>query len=164
MYVPTKRNITRIFGVLGALVAVILLAFLISNYRLYIIHTGSMERTIPSGSVVLVQRGPALIGEVISFSHGGEVVTHRLIGINHDGTLVTKGDSNATPDAMPTAPDQVIGHVIYAPQRVGYWLYYLKGITGFRSAIFLALAVVFTFLAIRSGKNQAPPESKHLVV
>jgi signal peptidase I len=94
------------------------------NYRVYTIHTGSMTPTIPIGSAVVVRRGPVRVGEVITFRpHGATaVVTHRLVGIYSDGTLMTKGDGNNAPDADDVTRADVVGRVVAAPQHVGAWL------------------------------------------
>ena len=99
-------------------------------YRVYIVHTGSMTPTIPSRSAVLVEKGTYHLGQVISFRTQNGVVTHRLIKRGADGTLVTKGDANRTPDPGSLRATQVIGGVLAAPRTLGYWLQYLKNPAG----------------------------------
>jgi len=111
-----------------------------TRYRLYIVHTASMEPTIPIRSAVVVDLGPVQVGEVISFySHNG-LVTHRLIAINPDGSYRTKGDANTTADVSSVPARDVVGHVVLAPRNAGAWLYYLKTPTGMGSLLCLALA------------------------
>jgi signal peptidase len=72
-----------------------------ANYRLYLIHTGSMTPTIPVGSLVIVKKNhDPQLGDVISFRRNGDgaVETHRFIGYASDGMLKTQGDANETPD------------------------------------------------------------------
>jgi signal peptidase I len=83
-----------------------------------------MTPTIPIGSAVLVEKGPAHVGQVITFHPLGDgaLVTHRLIGVKPDGTPVTKGDGNGSPDLGSIPRSNVVGHVVAAPQHVGAWM------------------------------------------
>jgi signal peptidase I len=80
-----------------------------------VITTGSMEPGIGAGDVVLVSPNVDLdtsIGRVIAFEDPARidhVLTHRLVSIGPDGTLITRGDANPTNDSLPVAPDAVIG-------------------------------------------------------
>ena len=106
---------------LGA-AAVIAFCFLIlPTYRLYLIDTGSMTPTIPVGSAVVVEKGSVHVGQVITFHRLGDgaLVTHRFIAVRPDGTLVTKGDGNTSPDLGTIPLSNVVGHVVAAPQHVG---------------------------------------------
>lgn len=93
---------------------VITVAPLIFGWRPYVVQTGSMEPRIHVGDVVLaapVHNVNKLVGRVTVFYDPGrhEIVTHRVIGKNPDGTLVTKGDANPTPDSAPLVPGNVRG-------------------------------------------------------
>jgi signal peptidase I len=75
-----------------------------------VVQSGSMEPHISAGDVVLSQTsgaGSALpMGRVITFraptgSATNAFVLHRLVASNKNGTLVTKGDANASPDSTP---------------------------------------------------------------
>jgi hypothetical protein len=65
--------------------------------------------------VVLVSSDPDLdltVGRVISFedpARPDHMLTHRVVTINEDGTLVTKGDANPTVDSVPVPPETVTG-------------------------------------------------------
>ncbi len=94
------------------LVTVIPIVF---GWQPYVIITGSMEPGISAGDVVLVSPSPDLdttVGRVISFEdpgRPGHILTHRVVAINEDGTLTTKGDANPTVDSVPVPPDAVTG-------------------------------------------------------
>ena len=118
------------------------LVFGASHYRLYVVHTGSMSPTIPTGSVVVVERGPVKVGQVISFMSHNELITHRLVAINSNGTYQTKGDGNSTPDFSSVASRMVVGHVVRAPKNLGYWIYWLKQPTGMASLVLILLAAL----------------------
>lgn len=85
-----------------------------------------MAPTIPPTSLVVVQTHEYHVGQVISFYKQGEVVTHRLVGVNSDGALTTKGDGNATADPTTTLRSNVIGGVIASPAWLGYWVVFFQ--------------------------------------
>jgi signal peptidase len=77
-------------------------------YQALVVRSGSMEPTIPTGSVVFYRKIDAVkvkVGDVIVFAKPGqetEKVTHRVFQIGRDPNggryFVTKGDANGTPD------------------------------------------------------------------
>jgi signal peptidase I len=104
------------------------------GWHSYVIVTGSMEPSINAGDVVLASPDPVIedsIGRVISFqdpARPDHVLTHRLVSINQDGTLVTKGDANPTPDSVAVAEESVTGLGRLLVQFVGLpVVWYLTG-------------------------------------
>ena len=160
------RRPTVWVGVVLATLACLTVGWGAGHYRVYIVHTGSMEPTIPIRSAVVVERGPVRVGEVISFVSHNTVVTHRLVAVNPDGTYRTRGDANLTPDVSSVAASDVIGHVILAPRNAGAWLYFLKTPTGMASFLCLVLAA-FVFIgpaeraAARHIRAPAPKPGAH---
>ena len=77
-------------------------------YQALVVRSGSMEPTIPTGSVVFYRKVDAAkvkVGDVIVFAKPGqadEKVTHRVYQISRDPNggryFTTKGDANGTPD------------------------------------------------------------------
>jgi len=140
--------------------AVVLTAFLIIvsgilPYRVFIVHTGSMEPTISSRSAVIVEQHVYRVGQPISFYKQGGVVTHRLVRVNADGTATTKGDANQTPDPWTIKSSSIIGGVIAAPPELGYWLMYLKNPFGLISVLLCAI-VCLQLLSL--GEHECDPE------
>jgi signal peptidase I len=99
---------------LGGVLIVTLLPLLF-GWRPYVVETGSMAPAIRAGDVVLSSPAPdpdLLLGRVIVFASPDRrdaIVTHRVVGLNDDGTLVTQGDNNQSADSAPVAPEQVRG-------------------------------------------------------
>lgn len=141
---------------LAATVAVVAFLLLVApNYRLYLIHTGSMTGTIPSGSAVLVEKGTDVhVGEVITFHRDpdGAIVTHRLIAVLSDGTLETKGDANPTPDLGSIPRPNVIGHVVAAPKYLGGVIHFMSKTT--LGYVFDVLLLVILWVAVPGGKKR----------
>ncbi len=87
------------------------------GWRPYVVESGSMQPRINVGDVILAspEHDPGrLLGHVTVFndpdpSHAGTVKSHRVIRLNPDGTMTTKGDANPTPDPVALPKSDVIG-------------------------------------------------------
>src|SRR3954470_6279879 len=85
------------------------------GWRPYVIESGSVGTPIKVGDGVLStpEHDPQkLLGHVTTFNdpgRPGKIKPHRVIKINDDGTLQTKGDANQTPDSLAVPLDQVRG-------------------------------------------------------
>ena len=87
------------------------------GYQVYVVQTGSMDPTLPVGSVIVSKKpgDPSAIGQnsIISFLNSkGETVTHRIIEVvrKEDGTVSyrTKGDNPInSPDPDLVEPSKV---------------------------------------------------------
>jgi signal peptidase I len=94
---------------------VVTLLPLLFGWRPYVVKSGSMEPRIGVGDVILASpdRDPkSLLGHVTVFDDPGQpgsVKSHRVIAINPDGTLTTKGDANPTADPQTVRVTQVHG-------------------------------------------------------
>ncbi len=93
------------------------------GFRLFYVVTGSMEPTLPVGSLLVVgQTDHFEVGDVITFysreeSIAGYPNTHRIIGIQGTGaerSFLTKGDFNAVADTEPVPLSDVIGKVYFS--------------------------------------------------
>jgi len=137
IYVPEPYSWVRLAaGILGrawlwflaACVAVTLIPILF-GWHSYVIVTGSMEPGISAGDVVLASpdpviedtviteggrppSNPQIVGKVITFDNPGReghILTHRVVSIDDDGSLVTQGDANPTPDSVHVPRESVTG-------------------------------------------------------
>lgn len=87
---------------------------LIPGWTSAVITSGSMAPAIGTGDVVVAEPsdGTSLdVGTVVMFedpSRSG-YLTHRIVGINEDGTYQTQGDANPVADSTPLRPEQVVG-------------------------------------------------------
>lgn len=115
-------------GVAAVLAASVLVPRLIGATP-YTILTGSMEPSMPPGTLVVVKPVPAeeiAIGSVITYQlRSGEptVVTHRVIGVGSNGkgesVFSTQGDANNVPDAVLVRAVQVRGERVYHVPYIG---------------------------------------------
>lgn len=132
------------------------------------VTTPSMYPTIPPGSEIFVSHTKDVhVGQVIEFRANGLTWAHRLIKINPDGTLVTKGDNpENAPDVFipPLTRADVIGVVTHAPRWLGfpelivhepsYGLAWLRAELGVPGRVLLCLAVGLASFAAVSRKQR----------
>lgn len=138
------KNTVLVLVCLLLIVPAVLMATGVARFQVFIVHTGSMNPAIPPSSAVIVEKGVYRVGQVITFATANGVVTHRLVEQRSDGTLVTKGDANATVDPGTLAPANVIGGVVAAPPLLGYAFLFLKTPAG---VAFLLAALACLWLA-----------------
>jgi signal peptidase len=113
---PTRRSPAGVLGdvllwfaaIGGAICIVVVLAALVFNVTLIMFKTGSMEPTIPTGSLAVVQRIPAsqvTVGDIVTVDRPGQLpVTHRVTSVSGSGdvrTITLRGDANPTDDVAP---------------------------------------------------------------
>ena len=151
-----RRLIVAISAVLFVAVAFAVLASGVLPYRLYVVHTGSMSPTFESTSAVLVRTGEYRVGDPVSFLVHGEVVTHRLISVAPDGTIVTQGDANGTPDPWHVSTTSIIGGVVSYLPHLGYWLQFFKNPLGL-IALLLAVVVCWQFWTFGDAGRRVKP-------
>ncbi len=90
------------------------------GYSFMQVATGSMEPTIPTGSVIIVQQTEAAqikVGDVITFYSPDPTIkdlpnTHRVTAISADSgapVFTTRGDAGFEDDPYPVPADRLIG-------------------------------------------------------
>ena len=126
----------------------------------YDITSGSMEPTIPVGSLIVVEPGDAAeiqVDDVIAYSSDESVVAHRVVE-NHvvDGQIITKGDANEVVDALPVEYSSVIGKVVLHVPIIGDYMNVLSGLVGKLYLIGVAIiGVLFLILGSRLKVKKA---------
>lgn len=125
----------------AVLLGIVTLSVLVATgtlpYKVYVIHTGSMYPTFPVKTAVIVREHRYHIGQPVSFvlEPGGTVITHRLVAINAEGMITTKGDANKTVDPWHEPKSYIIGGVVAAPPMVGYLIVFLRNPMGVASIV-----------------------------
>lgn len=126
----TSRILRGMGSILMLVVIVACLCLVIpkaAGYDTYVVVSGSMEPTIPVGSLVFSKEtdpSQLAMGDVIVFmsvTREDTPITHRVV--SNDTTksvIVTKGDANEREDVNPVPYDNVIGKVATHVPRVGY--------------------------------------------
>ena len=111
-------------------------------YKLYPIRTYSMTPTLPLKALVVVEKDTSYRqGDIITYRHGTDTITHRFIKRDANGNIITKGDANPSPDVWPVKDQDVIGKEVLCIPWAGLVLYYLMDPSGLGSLVLLGVAI-----------------------
>lgn len=90
------------------------------------ILTGSMEKTIMTGDMVILKKCDANeieVGDIVQYSRENYTVVHRVISKYYEkGELffITKGDNNKTEDFNPVSANQIMAKELFSIRYLGY--------------------------------------------
>ena len=170
-----KRRLTplgRFLDILGTLIMLVaLLACLgltvprFAGIQSYVVVTGSMEPSIPVGSLVYakpVEPETLQVGDVIVFystnaasngtaQDGAIPITHRVVENHVDkGEIITKGDANESVDMFPAAYINVVGKMLAHVPKLGYLASPLSSLQG---KIAMVMVIFAGFLLTEAGNR-----------
>ena len=101
------------------------------NYKPLVVLSGSMEPTLPTGSVIYyhpVEESDLKVGDIVTFKlkDNKTLVSHRITSINN-GIIQTKGDANNSVDSLDLTYSSimVVDSNIYIPY-VGYFIQFVN--------------------------------------
>lgn len=164
-----RSAILTLAAAVGALCIVAFVGALLAGLRPVIVISGSMEPTLPVGSVVFVRSVPAdqiTPGTIVTVSrpHDLGLVTHRVVSSTPQGdgsySLVLRGDVNATEDPEPYVVTTAARYVMHVP-GLGYLTMLLRSTRGLMIAASAALVLVAIYLLdpqrLRRGDDQDVP-------
>lgn len=107
-----------------------------------IVITGSMEGTIDIYDMIIVQnKAEYFVGDIISYRENTSTVTHRITEKNMDGTFITKGDANNSPDDKIIRQEEIVGKVVFVIPKVGKIIMFFRTPFGLMLLVFTAIAV-----------------------
>ncbi|WP_166806465.1 signal peptidase I [Cryobacterium serini] len=149
-----KGTVILLLVLAAVLTPVALVATGALPYSAYVVRTGSMAPTISSASVVIVEADHYEVGQVVTFRRAGDRTTHRLVAVNDDGTLTTKGDANDTIDPFTVPAADVIGGVTASVPNLGYLVVYLQNPLALGSLIMCVLSLWYI------GSSEEKPEAQ----
>jgi len=130
----------------------------------YNVMNGSMEPTVAVGTKVFVDTKAEIAPQDIIVFRAIEqtdgkpvIVTHRFIGYNDDGTLITKGDANNATDfpVVPLTNDDVIGVVVHQMPHVGAIHEWVKGQAWAWVCVILGVFLWWMIPALATPKDEA---------
>lgn len=91
-----------------------------AGLHFYIVSSPSMGTTAPVGTFVAVHAKATYdVGDIVSYSLGKRVYTHRIVDITDQG-FITQGDMNSSTDALPVAASQIVGSVVFSGKDLGF--------------------------------------------
>jgi signal peptidase len=95
------------------LLLVVATAPILAGWRTDVVMSGSMRPVIAPGDIVVSRPAaasdvrPGEVVLVVNPARPRTTLVHRVVRINADGSLVTRGDANAGPDSTPVPPSLV---------------------------------------------------------
>lgn len=184
----SKTN-SKAFSVISIIICIILSIMLISNITVIvkgtinpetppsvmgitsmIVMSGSMSGDAPDhievGDLIFtktVDTNTLKVGDIITFMENGRTtITHRIIGINEDGTFKTKGDANNAEDFLPVEQKNVIGKYMFRIPKLGDIAMFAQTPVGM--LIFIGTPILFYLLVdfilrIAQNKNKKKEEN-----
>ncbi len=150
---PTTRSVLGgilATALIGASAFVAFWAF--TGGRWFVVDSPSMGTAAPVGTLLWVRPVPyqsIRVGEIITFhppTELGQTFTHRVVAVNADGTLSTRGDINGATDPWHVHPSNVVGAVSMRWWAMG-WLLRASPVLIFGGALLGLLATRF----VRAG-------------
>ena len=155
MFIPALCNVIGTLLLIAVIATSIPLAVpSLLGYEAYNVVSGSMEPTIPEGSVIYVEHtepSAIVVGDIIAFYKDGTVVTHRVTDNRVvTGVFITKGDANEKEDISPVQYSELIGRVKHHFPILGnYLMIYSNQITKIYLIVLAFCGVMFNILAGR---------------
>ena len=127
---------------LGAVVLILTLP-LFTPYRIMVVLSGSMAPSLLAGDAVLIRSGanPIQEGDIVTFQREGQLVTHRVVGVE-SGQLVTQGDANNAPDPWPVPLSAVEGVYVLRLPFLGYLVWFARKPIGWVALVILPATVL----------------------
>ena len=163
MLIPALCNVIGTLILIAVIVTSIPLAIpALLGYEIYSVTSGSMEPTLPVGSVIYVKpTAPETVQpeDIIAFYVDAVVVTHRVVENRFvEGEFVTKGDANEMEDFSNARYRDLVGVVKYHfPYLGNYLMVYSNRITKIYLLVLAFCGVMFNILA---GRMRVRAEEK----
>lgn len=132
---------------LGALVAWVALP-LFTGLTPTLIISGSMAPTIAAGDIVLIGNAAdeeLRAGDVVTFDDPatpGRLLTHRIAGVQADGTIRTRGDANASEDSTSIRRSHIRGVGRVLVPAVGMPLVWIRAHAWLHLALWMGGTVI----------------------
>lgn len=139
-----------LFNIL-AIVTVALVSFTLFNIAMgakgYAVTSNSMADTLKRGDLVLsrkVKFAEIEAGDIVTvgMANSDNFFTHRVVSVNDDKTVTTKGDNNPENDPMDTPSDRIVGKLWYSVPLLGYFSIAFGKLTQTKLLIILAAFAV----------------------
>jgi signal peptidase I len=156
-------------GVVGIALFVVVIGFSafihiapMTGRELFVVVGGSMEPSIPVGSLVVATQKDVVtitVGDVVAIrSDSGVMVTHRVsrvVDLPEGRSFETKGDANKSPDAGLVPARAIVGAVGQYIPYAGFGRDFLSTPSGIVAALALIGALILTHLLLEMLERAA---------
>lgn len=128
------------------------------GYQPFLVQSGSMEPSIMTGDVVVIQsRGTYFINDVVTFRTGNNdrIVTHRIVAVDpaQANRYETKGDANRSGDEDSISDEQIIGKVVLVIPKLGYFVAFSKSSRGLIFILIIPAVILILDELVKIKKN-----------
>lgn len=169
----------RFWTILGIILCIIFIPILIINitliaksyinpnevpdflgYKPFVVLSGSMEPNIMRGDIAIIKKcdvNTLKKGDIIAFRNGTSVITHRIVEITEDKTIVTKGDDNNTIDRYLIKAENIEGIFVNRIPKLGNFVMFLQTTIG--TVTFTAIPFIIFFIFDHAQRKQAKKQS-----
>jgi signal peptidase I len=134
------------------------------GFRLMAVQSTSMQPTIHKGDIVLTRNTSVYqtrVGDIVSYARRDSpsvVVTHRVTSVDPiQGTIVTKGDANATTDRSIEGNAQLRGRMVTAFPGLGDVSNVLHSWLGLTLAVYLPMLLLVVHELLRLVRHYQRP-------
>ncbi len=120
-----------------------------------VVASGSMEPALAVGDLIVNRaQSEYAVGDIITFSSGSSLTTHRIVAQAPEG-YATRGDANNAVDPEPAAPEAVVGRVVARIPRLGSALARLRTPLGLTLLVFVGLLMIELPLVARRARGRS---------
>lgn len=152
--------------IVSAIVVIALLLPMVLGYKLVGIETGSMEPVLHVGSLCFVKEASIIHeNDIVTYYTGDDndvLVTHRVIGVNMDGTYELKGDNSNMVDLNKVTDENIMGVTRYNVPYGGYFIKYISTVSGkvITSIFLLVLSAIIAVIDHLLDRQKVKEKSK----
>lgn len=148
----TKKIITwTVTSVLVIFLVLLGLIYILPGYNLYMVRSESMVPTIRMGDLIVTGpvggfiNGTVKPGMIITYHHGADLITHRVLAIEGN-TITMKGDALQHPDPWTVNLSDVQNVFIFKIPFIGFILNFIRTKTGWLLAIIVPTVVLVSLI------------------
>lgn len=162
----------KIYSIVQTTALVILLVLAVGLVGMkFILHispnvvvSGSMEPTVPTGSVAFIDEKDTDIevNDIVAYRESDTMaIMHRVVGVNDEGQYIFKGDANDCEDFSPVNQSQIIGTEVFHIEKVGFLVQNMKTMKGLIIVVTCFVAFFLLGLMVNNSNDEKEEDAKH---
>ncbi len=163
IFTSILKKLTSLIMTLILIVGVAFIVLYLVGVVPYVVVSGSMEPTIPTGSLCFINKHAAYssikVNDIIAYkAPTGANVTHRVVSITSEG-IETQGDRNNTSDGFSTNPNNFLGKNIFSIPKLGFAIREMQTTTGKIIVVTTAVVILMASFLMDDTKRKSRIES-----
>lgn len=138
-----------------------------SGLKSFVVVSGSMEPTIPTGSIIYtVKKDFYANNDIVAFEDRGRTISHRIVdvkGIGNEIYYATKGDANNVEDSDMIVRSNIVGATVFFIPYIGKIIMAFKTPIGFGIGIVVP-SILFIAMELWTIKREIEKETEKKVL